>query len=108
MTSLEKVLMCFAWLMAAPSLFLLTVILFTYTATRISRWSGRGHCRVCGCTDNDCTECVLAMGEPCYWIDDSHTLCSRCVDYLDACDISTHRKDLLSPGCPSLNSRRSS
>lgn len=33
-------------------------------------------CRVCGCTDDDCTECVEATGEPCSWVEDD--LCSRC------------------------------
>lgn len=34
-------------------------------------------CRVCGCTDDDCTECVKAQGYPCAWVADD--LCSRCV-----------------------------
>lgn len=33
-------------------------------------------CRVCGCTDEDCTECVEATGQPCHWVEDD--LCSRC------------------------------
>lgn len=108
MTSLEKALMCFGWMMAAPALFLLGVYLFSSSCARINVWRGprRGVCRVCFCTENDCMECLLATGEPCYWIDASHTLCSRCVDHLDAFDISTHRKDLLSPDCPPLNAVR--
>jgi len=39
----------------------------------------RGTCNVCGCTDNDCSQCIEASGEACYWIDDTHELCSRCV-----------------------------
>ena len=35
-----------------------------------------GKCRVCGCTDNDCRQCVEAQGEPCYWVEED--LCSRC------------------------------
>lgn len=35
-------------------------------------------CRVCGCTDDDCTECVEATGEPCTWA--AVDLCSRCAD----------------------------
>jgi hypothetical protein len=31
-----------------------------------------GVCRVCGCTDN------AACPDGCYWVDDSHTLCSEC------------------------------
>ena len=33
-------------------------------------------CRVCGCTDDDCTACYLKTGEPCYWAEPD--LCSAC------------------------------
>ena len=33
-------------------------------------------CRVCGCTDLDCRQCILKTGEPCYWVQDD--LCSAC------------------------------
>lgn len=33
-------------------------------------------CRVCGCTDDDCSQCIEATGEPCHWVEDD--LCSRC------------------------------
>lgn len=33
-------------------------------------------CRVCGCTQDDCSQCVEAPGEPCHWVEDD--LCSRC------------------------------
>lgn len=33
-------------------------------------------CRVCGCTDDDCSQCIKASGEPCHWAEDD--LCSRC------------------------------
>lgn len=35
-------------------------------------------CRVCGCTNEDCTECVDILGEPCDWADVD--LCTRCAD----------------------------
>ncbi len=35
-------------------------------------------CRVCGCTDDDCSQCIEATGEPCSWANEDHTLCSRC------------------------------
>ena len=35
-------------------------------------------CRVCGCTDEDCSQCVEKTGEPCYWVEDD--LCSACVN----------------------------
>lgn len=34
-------------------------------------------CRVCGCTDDDCTECVERTGQPCWWVEPD--LCSGCV-----------------------------
>jgi PRTRC genetic system protein E len=33
-------------------------------------------CRVCGCTDNDCLQCVAKTGEPCHWVEED--LCSAC------------------------------
>jgi hypothetical protein len=33
-------------------------------------------CRVCGCTDDDCTQCYLETGMPCHWVEED--LCSRC------------------------------
>lgn len=33
-------------------------------------------CRICGCTEDDCSECVEATGEPCHWVEPD--LCSRC------------------------------
>ena len=34
-------------------------------------------CRVCGCTENDCRQCVEKTGSPCHWVEDD--LCSACV-----------------------------
>ena len=34
------------------------------------------HCRVCGCTDVDCSGCVERTGEPCSWVEAD--LCSAC------------------------------
>lgn len=33
-------------------------------------------CRHCGCTSEDCRQCVEAQGEACYWVEKN--LCSRC------------------------------
>lgn len=33
-------------------------------------------CRVCGCTDTDCSQCIEKDGHPCWWIEDD--LCSSC------------------------------
>ena len=37
-----------------------------------------GVCRICGCTDND--PCYNPQAGYCWWIDDTHTLCSHCAD----------------------------
>jgi len=36
-------------------------------------------CKICGCTDNNCTQCIEAQGKPCYWI--TQDLCSRCFTF---------------------------
>jgi hypothetical protein len=33
-------------------------------------------CRICGCTDDDCHQCIEKTGEPCYWVE--FDLCSAC------------------------------
>lgn len=33
-------------------------------------------CRVCGCTDNDCRQCIAIKGRPCYWVEPD--LCDAC------------------------------
>lgn len=33
-------------------------------------------CRVCRCTEDDCSQCVEKTGEPCYWV--APGLCSAC------------------------------
>ncbi len=35
-------------------------------------------CEKCGCTENDCSECIAAQNEPCYWV--APGKCSRCFD----------------------------
>lgn len=34
-------------------------------------------CRVCGCTNDDCHQCIEKTGLPCYWVEED--LCSACV-----------------------------
>lgn len=34
-------------------------------------------CRVCGCTDDDCRQCIKQTGAPCHWVEPD--LCSACV-----------------------------
>ena len=33
-------------------------------------------CRVCGCTDKDCSKCIKIQGYACHWV--APNLCSRC------------------------------
>jgi hypothetical protein len=33
-------------------------------------------CRLCGCTDNDCRQCIAKTGGPCWWV--APDLCSAC------------------------------
>lgn len=35
-------------------------------------------CRVCGCTDLDCSGCIERTGQPCYWVEED--LCSACAE----------------------------
>ncbi len=35
-------------------------------------------CRVCGCTDHDCSQCAERTGEPCHWVEPD--LCSACAE----------------------------
>ncbi|HEU4582487.1 MAG TPA: hypothetical protein VFS67_29720 [Polyangiaceae bacterium] len=35
-------------------------------------------CAVCGCTEEDCSQCVEKTGEPCSWV--APGLCSACAD----------------------------
>ena len=34
-------------------------------------------CRECGCTDNDCRQCIKKTGSACHWV--ANDLCSACV-----------------------------
>lgn len=33
-------------------------------------------CRICGCTDMDCSQCIRVTGKPCHWVEED--LCSAC------------------------------
>lgn len=35
-------------------------------------------CRVCGCTEADCRQCIAAQGYPCCWVPGEPNLCTRC------------------------------
>lgn len=38
-------------------------------------------CRICGCVDDDCRQCIERTGAPCYWIEED--LCSACEEHQD-------------------------
>lgn len=40
-------------------------------------------CRICGCTEDDCRQCIAATGSPCSWDDDDPDICTRCADEED-------------------------
>jgi len=50
-------------------------------------WFRLRKCRVCGCTDLDCSGCIERTGEPCSWREDLETddgpICSACAEVLD-------------------------
>lgn len=35
-------------------------------------------CKYCGCTDEDCRQCIERTGQACHWISDD--VCSACAD----------------------------
>ncbi len=35
-------------------------------------------CRKCGCTEDDCSQCIEKTGQPCHWVEED--LCSACVE----------------------------
>lgn len=44
----------------------------------VFRMADDRRCRICGCSELNCSGCVMIMGEPCCWANASHTLCSAC------------------------------
>lgn len=38
-------------------------------------------CINCGCTDQDCMQCIKKTGNPCYWIIPNR--CSACYEVVD-------------------------
>lgn len=35
-------------------------------------------CRVCGCADDNCSQCIKKTGAPCHWVEED--LCSACLE----------------------------
>jgi hypothetical protein len=38
-----------------------------------------GECMLCGCREDDCSECIQKTGEPCFWVNQECTICSACL-----------------------------
>ena len=47
-----------------------------------------GICKNCGCTDQ--TACYHPEFGPCWWIDETHELCSHCVELKDDPAVERH------------------
>ncbi len=47
-----------------------------YKVLKVERAKHPRTCRVCGCTDDNCSECVKRTGKPCHWVEAD--LCSAC------------------------------
>jgi hypothetical protein len=45
---------------------------------------GEQRCRVCGCTEQDCRQCIEKTGQPCSWVEGEPDLCTACAEQEDA------------------------
>ncbi|MFA5420290.1 MAG: hypothetical protein WC341_17690 [Bacteroidales bacterium] len=57
-----------------------------------------GTCVICGCTDE--SACVHPTAGPCWWIDETHQLCSHCVEYIDDPEVTRGGMDKGCCMCP--------
>jgi hypothetical protein len=48
-------------------------------------------CRICGCTEDDCSVCIKRTGSPCYWVEPD--LCSACTKKISIYTIYDHPYD---------------
>lgn len=44
------------------------------------QYSVQGVCKMCGCTDTDCRQCIEKTGQACRWTSKDQILCTACVD----------------------------
>lgn len=54
----------------------------TLAVAAATAWPVQRRCRVCGCTDTDCTQCIERTGYPCAWVEPAaiiNNLCTACV-----------------------------
>ena len=53
-------------------------------------------CRVCSCTEEDCSGCIERTGVPCFWVEED--LCSACVGEVKAAAVTFHFQDAKGTG----------
>lgn len=47
----------------------------------------KGICKTCGCSQNDCSQCIERTGYPCSWATSDEDECSACQHYFDSLEI---------------------
>lgn len=55
--------------------------------------NGERKCKVCGCTEDDCRQCIEKTGSPCVWVEAD--LCSACSAYISKNPSAKILRDLL-------------
>lgn len=57
---------------------ILSDLAINYICTAIGAYKPKVRtCRGCGCTDDDCSQCIKKTGQPCHWVEED--LCSACL-----------------------------
>lgn len=57
-------------------------------------------CRVCGCTEVDCLQCIARTGGPCHWV--AEDLCSACVPLANAVALGIAKQVAEQLGAPGV------
>jgi hypothetical protein len=57
-----------------------TPCMFDRSSLALADYVTERSCRICGCTDLDCSGCVERTGRPCAWVPGQRDLCTACVD----------------------------
>lgn len=62
--------------LAFKGLYTLSLLPRPFSKKELDKMEEERKCRVCGCTDDDCSQCIEKTGEPCSWVEED--LCSAC------------------------------
>jgi len=46
-------------------------------------------CKKCGCTDDNCSQCIEKTGHPCYWV--TEDLCSACINEIESDQVTLEK-----------------